>query len=939
MSGPGDGFVEGVGDPPTGSFDTAAIAGAVREPSGAPRMGGSRFAGHDAADRLSTRGPIAAGKVSTLASRSIADGAYLRAMLGNLYFALPAIGLLLGLYAGVQTGGLAVPPATVLTLVLIALGAFDALSGLSALVGFAIVTLCTGNLISSHMLSAPPGEQTVVYTLTGLFGLGVLWFAGASVGQRLRPLEVHREGTPFVVWSRRVTDYAVIPVIGTFVIWLAAWQMPTLTGNSPQELFVTIQDHLLEVKIVAFVAILVRVLLEATADHHFHVRTAATTSPEVPARRGAFAWIFWVVRAGFALMILWEFLAWGWMTWVAFALFLAVGVAAWAGRQFPRRSVSRHWLPLSLLRILIVVVLAELVMSQLTKHLVNPTPMLGGLLIAIGVMLVVFAFVEQAIRAGASRNWLSTVIDVLAIALVVILVWGGIGITATPFDDNRGAYVAPTGAVFVADTNNNRVVLVENGGYRVTVGSGLSAPADVVAEGGRHGYVYIADAGNNRIVRLAGYDNHSVGWDSFNHFNDKSSHLPIVQTTVPATGLSNPQSVSVDGSGNLFIADTGNNRIVEINRKSGRQSTFLSGLSGPLAVMADPFFTQTVYVANTGAGTVLQILPNGKRKVYLRGLDEPSGLAQDPWGNFYVSEMGSGKVLMVPGAIGQPRIIASGLGHPRGLSVDALGNVFVSDSSTGQVKVIASLRLQQLRTHGMPDPTAVAYAPSGKVYVTDGSQGWLQSWDHGALHTVATGLTDPVGVAAAGPLDRVWVDQAGGQLDLVNPSTGFVRVVASGLADPRQLWSLADGSVLVALRGAGEVIRVTTQGAQSRVLSGVADPVGVASDAYGDLAVALQNGDVIQLPPGGKSTKLFNLRGITAIAFDAKGNLYAASSQFKTVVMHVAVTGRDVVVNRNFRSLTGMSSSPSGNLWISDTKSAGLYEVVPGGFHLELTQL
>ena len=43
------------------------------------------------------------------------------------------------------------------------------------------------------------------------------------------------------------------------VIWLAAWQMPTLTGNGPQELFVSIQDHLLDVKLVAFLAIALRV--------------------------------------------------------------------------------------------------------------------------------------------------------------------------------------------------------------------------------------------------------------------------------------------------------------------------------------------------------------------------------------------------------------------------------------------------------------------------------------------------------------------------------------------------------------------------------------------------------------------------------------------------------------------------------------------------------
>ena len=52
------------------------------------------------------------------------------------------------------------------------------------------------------------------------------------------------------------------------------------------------------------------------------------------------------------------------------------------------------------------------------------------------------------------------------LVLLALLVYGVIGIRATPFIDPRGVYVAPTGAVFVADTSNNRVVLVHKDGFR-----------------------------------------------------------------------------------------------------------------------------------------------------------------------------------------------------------------------------------------------------------------------------------------------------------------------------------------------------------------------------------------------------------------------------------------------------------------------------------------
>ena len=73
----------------------------------------------------------------------------------------------------------------------------------------------------------------------------------------------------------------------------------------------------------------------------------------------------------------------------------------------------------------------------------------------------------------------------------------------------------------------------------------------------------------------------------------------VANIAVPAvTGLSSPTGIVQDSSGNLFIADTGNNRVVKAPWTG-------SGLSAPEAVAVDP--SGNVYIADTGNNRIVKV--------------------------------------------------------------------------------------------------------------------------------------------------------------------------------------------------------------------------------------------------------------------------------------------------------------------------------------------
>jgi hypothetical protein len=217
------------------------------------------------------------------------------------------------------------------------------------------------------------------------------------------------------------------------------------------------------------------------------------------------------------------------------------------------------------------------------------------------------------------------------------------------------------------------------------VGSGLILSGGVAVDGS--GNVFIADTGNNRVLKetLSG-----------------GSYTP---STV-GSGMNGPSGVAVDSSGNVYISDTANNRVLKVLASdltcsvASDCTTVGSNLLLPQGVAVDG--SDNVYISDTANNRMLKVLASDLTcsvasdcTTVGSGLNLPSDVAVDGSGNVYIADTDNNRVLKVPpsdpACASSCTTVGSGLGHPRGVAVDGGGNVYIADTDNNRVlKVPAS---------------------------------------------------------------------------------------------------------------------------------------------------------------------------------------------------------------------------------------------------------
>jgi len=307
---------------------------------------------------------------------------------------------------------------------------------------------------------------------------------------------------------------------------------------------------------------------------------------------------------------------------------------------------------------------------------------------------------------------------------------------------------------------------------------------------------------------------------------------PGTQSTVADftnNGLSLPKGVAVDASGNIYIADSGNDRVLKETLSGGSytQSVVADSTHGslgyPAGIAVDG--AGNVYIADSGHWCVLEAMLSGgsyNQSVIINGLSPggyglPYGIAVDGSGNIYISTNGitisQSYVLKYTPSVGSYNlsVVASafnGLIDPYGVAVDGSGNVYIATTSSNQVlleKSSGGSYTQSVLVGGLYDPYGVAVDGSGNVYIADSDNNRVvEETLSGGSYTqsvlINSGLSGPYGVAVDGSGNVYIADTSNNQvlkLDYADPPSlayASTSVGSTSSDSPQTVTLINDGN-------------------------------------------------------------------------------------------------------------------------------------------------
>ena len=390
--------------------------------------------------------------------------------------------------------------------------------------------------------------------------------------------------------------------------------------------------------------------------------------------------------------------------------------------------------------------------------------------------------------------------------------------------------------------------------------------------------------------------------------------------------LQNPTGIAVDRSGNLYIADWGNNRIRMVTASNGIIST-IAGSS-------------TIGYSGDG-GPAAQAT-----------FKDINGLAVDSSGNLYIADSGNCAIRKISTG-GIIRTVAGGqcgfagdngpatkaeIGGPNGVAVDAAGNMYIADpanqriryvNTSGIITTIAGTGTAGFSGDGssataatFSDPAAVAVDASGALYVADIDNGRVRRFVVGG--NIATFAGTATSVGDGGPSTQARLD-----------SPNSAAVDSSGnlyIADiaANRVRKVTPSGTITTLAGNGQSGYGGDNGLSSSAI--LAMPYSVAVDSAGNVYIAdsdngrirrvnATTGIITTFAGGGSGTytgpgtggdgglaTAASLNFPTAVAVDGAGNVYLICSVMSNITPN-SLSVRRITTDGKINTWAGGSSA------------------------------
>ncbi len=473
--------------------------------------------------------------------------------------------------------------------------------------------------------------------------------------------------------------------------------------------------------------------------------------------------------------------------------------------------------------------------------------------------------------------------------------------TPTP---SQGLY-QPTGLavdssnnLYIADSKHNCVRMLANGSAGVTTLSTVAGTCGSTASTTPNPNGLILDASNNLYISVQ--DTEVLpAVSTYQVLRQVPKATPCVMAGAPSTLVPNacagitgsvvlnaPSGLAINGMGDLFIADTGNNCVRQMpnlasyktavgqcsNDNSGNSATTLNKPYGLTFSPAQSLFiTETTpdnvvsYVLGSSALTIAAGLPNGASGPYSPTQDGTSALSTP-------------------------------LNAPRGITVDSFGNFSLADSGNSIARKLSS----NVIFPSTPVGSASATMPLTFVINQSVNLSAASGPDFSITSNSCIGALSPAAMGAVPNTCQVFVR--------FTPTRPGLRSAPVKLTD-----SISGTTTLQGLEAvATGALSVFTPGIVNTIASSLAAPTAVAVDSAGN-AYVLEAGttsgtaDLLLLPVGGGPPQIVIPQGAglltpSALAIDSAGNFFIADSTHGTI----ARFGADGTINTSY--ITGLDT-------------------------------